>query len=68
MKRFFATLLTVTFTAVAAAQHPSLLLTERGVAEIRAARGEVPAFDRSLEATLRGADDALAQPIVVPLP
>ncbi len=68
MKRFFATLLTVTFTAVAAAQHPSLLLTERGVAEIRAARGEVPAFDRSLEATLRGADDALAQPIVVPQP
>ena len=69
MKKFFATFLIVLFAAAATAQqHPSLLLTARGVEEIRAARGEVPAFDRSLEATLRGADEALALPTWCPSP
>ncbi len=36
--------------------------------EIRAGRGTVPAFDRSLEATLKGADKALSLPLVVPQP
>lgn len=55
-------------TGAAAQRHPSLLLTPEGVAEIRADRGRVPAFDRSLEATLKGADKALSLPIVVPQP
>ncbi|MDE5637167.1 MAG: alginate lyase family protein [Alistipes sp.] len=68
MKKLLLTLISAMLAAVSAAQHPSLLLTERGVGEIRAARGSVPAFDRSLEATLRGADEALSLPIVVPQP
>ncbi len=55
-------------TGALAQRHPSLLLTPEGVAEIRADRGTVPAFDRSLEATLAGADKALSLPIVVPVP
>ena len=69
MKKSLLTFLSaLLLTGVSAQQHPSLLLTPKGVAEIRAERGTVPAFDRSLEATLRGADEALAQPIVVPQP
>ncbi len=49
-------------------QHPSLLLTREGVAEIRANRGKVAAFDRSLEATFAAAEEALRLPIVVPVP
>ncbi len=68
MKKLILTFAILLSATVATAQHPSLLLTARGVEEIRAARGTVPAFDRSLDATLRGADEALAQPIVVPQP
>lgn len=55
-------------SSVGAQQHPSLLLTRKGVSEIRANRGKVAAFDRSLEATFAAADAALQQPIVVPVP
>lgn len=69
MKKILFTLLTICLSAGAWAQgHPSLLLTRQGVEEIRAGRGTVPAFDRSLEATLKGADKALSLPIVVPQP
>lgn len=69
MKKIFSILAALLFVSGAAAQqHPSLLLTPEGVAEIRAARGQVPAFDRSLAAALAGADKALSLPIVVPEP
>ncbi len=52
----------------ASAEHPSLMLTCRGVEAMRADRGKVPAFDASIARTLAGADAALAGPIVVPQP
>lgn len=70
MKRQIVTLLMAlgAIFAAAAHEHPSLLLTREGVQEILRDRGTVPAFDRSLEATLAGADKALSLPIVVPQP
>jgi len=69
MKKIHFLLLALLLSTGALAQrHPSLLLTPEGVAEICADRGTVPAFDRSLEATLAGADKALSLPIVVPVP
>ena len=50
------------------ASHPSLMLTQRGVEMMRADRGQVPAFDASIDRTLAGADAALASPVVVPQP
>lgn len=51
-----------------AGEHPSLMLTPEGVAEMRDDRGKVPAFDASMARTLAGADAALASPIEVPQP
>lgn len=50
------------------AQHPSLLFTQEEVDEIRAGRGTVPAFDRSLSEVLNAADAAVDSPISVPVP
>lgn len=69
MKKILLTLaFALLLLPLAAADHPSLLLTRRGVEEMRARRGSVPAFDASIAKTLAGADAALAQPIVVPQP
>lgn len=69
MKRIlFSLCLIFSVGALFAQNHPSLLLTREGVEEIRRDRGTVPAFDRSLEATLSGAERALSLPIVVPVP
>ena len=69
MKRTLFTCMLLCFIgSLWAQQHPSLLLTREGVAEIRANRGKVAAFDRSLEATFAGAEKALQLPIVVPVP
>lgn len=51
-----------------AGEHPSLMLTAQGVAEMRDDRGKVPAFDASMARTLAGADAAVASPIEVPQP
>lgn len=48
--------------------HPSLLLTRDGAAQIRAVRGTLPAFDRSLDADIALADRAIADGIVLPPP
>ena len=61
-------MLLLTLAVSGAAQHPSLLLTHEGVAEMRAARGTIPAFDAAMARTLAGADAALASEIVVPEP
>lgn len=47
---------------------PRLLLTEEGVANIKASAGEIPAFDASVAAVKESADNALAGEIVVPIP
>lgn len=54
-------------TAVAG-EHPSLLMTRDGVEAIRASRGTLPLFDRSLEADIAAADRAIEAGIHLPAP
>ncbi|WP_295935743.1 alginate lyase family protein [uncultured Alistipes sp.] len=69
MKRIlFTVVILLTCLFAVAADHPSLMLTGGGVAQMRASRGTAPAFDASIARTLSGADAALASPIVVPEP
>ncbi len=69
MKRIFYTVVFTLLTfALTAGEHPSLLLTKKGVAAMREARGQVPAFDAAIARTLAGADAAVASEIVVPEP
>ena len=63
MKKTIFTLFGVLLALGAWAAHPSLLLTAEGVAEMREARGKVPAFDAAMSRTLAGADAALAASI-----
>ena len=50
------------------AQHPSLLFTQEEVNEMRAGKGTVPAFDKSLSEVLAAADAAVNSPVSVPVP
>jgi len=50
------------------AQHPSLLFTQEEVNEIRAGKGTVPAFDKSLSEVLTAANAAVNSPVSVPVP
>lgn len=69
MKKIVLTItLSLALLTAAAGDHPSLMLTRRGVELMRADRGKVPAFDASIDRTLAGADAALRSPIVVPQP
>lgn len=69
MKKILLTLtLSLALLSAAAGEHPSLMLTCSGVAEMRADRGKVPAFDASIARTIAGADAVLAEAIVVPEP
>ena len=53
MKRIFYTVVFTLLTfALTAGEHPSLLLTKKGVAAMREARGQVPAFDAAIARTL----------------
>lgn len=49
-------------------QHPSLVLTKKGVKEIRSQLGSVPLFDSSLAATKEVVDAEIEAGIVVPIP
>ena len=69
MKRIFYTVVFTLLTfALTAGEHPSLLLTKRGVAAMREALGQVPACYAAIGRTLAGADAAVASEIVVPEP
>lgn len=69
MKKIVLTItLSLALLTAVAGDHPSLMLTRRGVELMRADRGKVPAFDASIDRTLAGADAALRSPIVVPQP
>lgn len=69
MRKFIiCTFLVLTSCQFAFAQHPSLLFTQEEVNEIRAEKGNVPAFDKTLSETLDAADAALKSPISVPVP
>ena len=48
--------------------HPSLLLTSKGVKEIRANQGKFPLFDVSLDNLLKEADEAVSREICLPTP
>ena len=48
--------------------HPSLLLTSKGVKEIRANKGKLPLFDVSLDNLLKEADEAVSREICLPTP
>lgn len=50
------------------AQHPSLLFTPEEVNEMKAAKGTVPAFDKTLFEVLSAADAAVNAPVSVPVP
>lgn len=69
MKKLFLTFLfALPAFILTAGEHPSLLLTKKGVAAMREAHGKVPAFDAVMVRTLAGADAAVASEIVVPEP
>lgn len=67
-KLIICTFLVLTSSQFAFPQHPSLLFTQKEVKEIKAERGNVPAFDKTLSETLDAADAALKSPISVPVP
>ena len=48
--------------------HPSLILTQQGVKEIRANLGSIPIFDATLEATKKEIDAEIALGIDTPIP
>ena len=50
------------------AQHPSLILTQQGVKDIRANLGSIPIFDESLAATQKEVDSEIENGIDVPIP
>lgn len=70
MKKLLLTLTTLVVATLAFGQkqHPCLLLTPEGVAEIRAALGTNAGFDASVAEVLTEADRSLEEPIVVPVP
>lgn len=62
-------LATVAMSLTASAQqHPSLLVSADEVTTIRQVRGQVPAFDKTIDALVQKADQALAVPMSVPVP
>lgn len=69
MKKLIICIFLVTTSCYfASAQHPSFIFTQDEVNEIRAEKGKVPAFDRTISETLGAADAALKSPISVPVP
>ncbi len=55
-------------TQTGESSHPSLLLTSRGVKEVRAHKGKLPVFDASLDKLIQDADAAVAREICLPTP
>ncbi len=51
-----------------AKDHPTLMLTRKGVSEMKSVRGQVPLFDASVDAMLVEAEAALERPLCVPQP
>ncbi len=66
--QFFILLFLGTTLSLCAQDHPSLILTKSGVAQIRADLGSVPLFDEILEETKKEIDAEIALGILVPVP
>jgi len=58
----------VACTQAPRSSHPSLLLTVQGVKDIRASKGKLPVFDKSLDKLLEEADVAVERKICLPTP
>ncbi|MFC6268447.1 heparinase II/III domain-containing protein [Frigoriflavimonas asaccharolytica] len=56
------------FQCYTAQEHPSLILTTKGVAEIRANLGRIPLFDETLASTKSQIDAEILNGIEVPIP
>ena len=68
-KRFYFCFIIIPFISTSkGAQHPNLLLTTKGVKEIKASVGKYPDFDSSVKELRVIADNALISDIVVPIP
>ncbi|MCI6550573.1 MAG: alginate lyase family protein [Prevotella sp.] len=67
-RKIFLYIFLLSTATIAKAQHPSLLITEEEVKEMRAAKGQVPAFDRTIDDLFRKADAETARPISLPIP
>ena len=69
MKRLFIVIITLLVGGILmAAEHPMLLLTRGGVQEMKASRGSVPIFDKSLDRLIADADKAVEREICLPVP
>ena len=69
MKKLIVLLMALSLGGMlAAAEHPMLLLTRGGVKEMKAARGSVPTFDKSLDRLVADADKAVEREICLPVP
>lgn len=64
----FILLIGIGFSGGGASQHPSLILTAEGVAEIRANYKNVDSFSRNVARVKRRVEAEMAAPIDVPLP
>lgn len=68
IKRTFILLLITLLITGVYSQHPGLILTPKGVKEIKASLGKYPAFDKSVAEQRAIADNALKNKIEVPVP
>jgi hypothetical protein len=68
MKRYFFTGLFFLAAVTLSAQHPSIMLTKKGVDEVRAGITKYPLLTSSFKALKSEADKALSSPINVPTP
>ena len=68
MKRIFILLSLCVGISLSAATHPVLLLTKKGVADMKESLGTVPKFDRSVEQLFAEADAALQKTLCIPEP
>ncbi len=69
MKKLLIIALTILVSFQAnAREHPSLMLTKKGVAQIRENLGNYPLFDAAVADVKAKADIAVSSPVVVPVP
>lgn len=54
--------------SISAQEHPNLILTKKGVADIKAQLGNIPIFDATLEKVKKEVDAEMATGIHVPIP
>ncbi|GAA4278395.1 heparinase II/III domain-containing protein [Aquimarina mytili] len=68
MKSFFQILLLFFCIHIYAQEHPNLILTKKGVENIRKELGNIPLFDETLQKTKKEVDAEIATGIHVPIP